>query len=112
MELIQLIIRPLGATWQNDLKNPSDETSQVVSILVAYEYKQRVKLSFIYYTYIVLIQYLKPFTSVFKALVYTKTTNNDVYGYTHPWHTYDCLIVHTFEYVMRSGDGKRGGFYW
>ena len=58
---------------------PSDETLQAINILVAYEYKQRVELSIICYTYIVLIQYFKSFTSVFKALVYTKTISNDAH---------------------------------
>ena len=55
---------------------------QAVNILVAYKYKQRDKLSIIYYTCIVLIQYSKPLISIFKALVYTKTVNNDTHGYT------------------------------
>ena len=42
----------------------------------------------LYIQYVVLIQYSKAFTSIFKALVHTKTINNDAHGYTHPWLTY------------------------
>ena len=36
----------------NDFKNPVDEPLQAINELVAYKYKQRVKLSIIYYMYI------------------------------------------------------------
>ena len=43
---------------------------------------KRVKLPL--HTYIVVIEYSKPFKSIFKTLVYTKTINNDAHGYTRP----------------------------
>ena len=108
-------LTPSIINYKNDLKNPSDETLQVVSVLVAYEYKLRVKfylcLLYIYSTNTVFKAFHKYIQST-SYIVYTKTINNDEYGYTRPWHTYDCLIVHTFECVMRSGDRKRGEFYW